>query len=258
MRRSLVRALWSDSPTHRRDLRWHLRELQTHRPGISIAFAADPAGRLLDIVPATPSIVGRDFSFRDWYRGVTSTGKPYISEAYVTAAKGNDRVVAVAAPVRGGNPQRLVGVLVAAYSLSYVQEFTERLARDQGVTLTVTDQAGVLVAAPAATSRALVSHRRNPRVAAALRGESGIVSHSGENGLDFSAFAPVPGLGWTVTASVPHSVAFARVDTVRDSVLATAAGLAIALVAGIGLLGLTLRRREQAEERERDTLRHAR
>jgi C4-dicarboxylate-specific signal transduction histidine kinase len=50
----------------------HLQQLQMARPDIEVAFVVRPDGRLIDIVPATPSIVGKDFSFRDWYRGVTA------------------------------------------------------------------------------------------------------------------------------------------------------------------------------------------
>ncbi|HEV3505160.1 MAG TPA: cache domain-containing protein, partial [Actinomycetes bacterium] len=70
---------------NRATIAFHLQELQRSRRGIDVTFATEPSGRLLDIVPDTPSIVGRDFSFQDWYKGVTATGQPYVSEAYETA-----------------------------------------------------------------------------------------------------------------------------------------------------------------------------
>ncbi|MBA2462213.1 MAG: response regulator [Actinobacteria bacterium] len=236
----------------RQHLRQHLRQLQAQRPGIAIAFLVDPAGQLVDIVPETPSIVGKDFAFRDWYRGVTSTGETYVSEAYTTAATGRRRVVAAATLVRAGRPKRTLGILVAGYSLAYVQQFTEQFAREQGVTLTVTDQAGAVVAAPGIPRHTLTSEAEDSAVVAALAGKTGTVDDNGDGKL--LAYAPVTGLGWTVRASVPDSVAFARVAGVRNSVLATAASLALALMAGIALLGLTLRRREEAELRERAAL----
>jgi Histidine kinase-, DNA gyrase B-, and HSP90-like ATPase len=81
-------------------------------------LVTDPKGRLLDIVPRPPSIVGRNFAFRDWYRGVTTTNRSYVSEAYETAATGNARVVGAAvqvrAPATGGRPGRVLGIVVAA------------------------------------------------------------------------------------------------------------------------------------------------
>jgi C4-dicarboxylate-specific signal transduction histidine kinase len=84
-RPSMIRAM--RQPGTRRNgatVAFHLQELQRARKGIAVTFATAPGGRLLDIVPRTPSIVGRDFSFRDWYKGVTASGRPYVSEAYET------------------------------------------------------------------------------------------------------------------------------------------------------------------------------
>jgi hypothetical protein len=82
-------------------IRRTLKELSRVRRGIGTAFLADADGRLVDIVPETPAIVGKDFSFRDWYKGVTGSRAPYVSEAYRTQAAGEPLVVAVAAPSLG-------------------------------------------------------------------------------------------------------------------------------------------------------------
>ena len=95
---------------------FHLQELQRARKGIAVTFATAPGGRLLDIVPRTPAIVGRDFSFRDWYKGVTASGRPYVSEAYETAASGHARVVGAAVQIRDpadGSRGRVLGIVVA-------------------------------------------------------------------------------------------------------------------------------------------------
>ena len=57
-------------------IRQTLEELSRVRRGIGTAFVTDTNGRLIDIVPETPAIVGKDFSFRDWYKGVTASGRP--------------------------------------------------------------------------------------------------------------------------------------------------------------------------------------
>jgi hypothetical protein len=58
----LVHALADGNPAHydRAVLRFNLEQLQAARPGIATTFLADPDGHLIDIVPATPSIVGGD------------------------------------------------------------------------------------------------------------------------------------------------------------------------------------------------------
>ncbi|HUH15234.1 MAG TPA: response regulator, partial [Gaiellaceae bacterium] len=251
-RRLLIRELGAETPDPA-EIRVHLRDLREGRPGIAIAFVADPDGRLIEIVPATPSIVGEDFSFRDWYRGATSQEGPYVSEAYVTQASGNQRVVGAASPVRAGGG-RLVGILVAGYSLDHVQEFVDRAASSYGMELTVTDQRGVVVAAPR-PPQGLVSLKGDPRVDAALAGQTGTLSiRDGDGVVRLSAYAPVPGIGWTVTASVPETVAFAGVERLRSTVLAIAGVIALVLLAALALLGRTTWQRARAESERAEAL----
>ena len=232
-----------------------LAGLQQSRNGIAIAFVTNPSGRLIDITPTSPSIVGQDFSYRDWYRGVMAGGgRPYVSEAYQTAATNQARVVAAAAqirgPAQGGQPGPVVGVLVAGYDLQALQHFVDGFASADAVRLTVTDQHGTVLAAPGAGTNPtqMVSQRSNPAVAAALLGRSGTLSIGSGAARVLSAYAPVPGLGWTVRAEVPTDVAFASSTHLRDTVEAIAALLTLVLLGGLALLAVSLRRRERAEE----------
>src|SRR5207244_2601035 len=103
------------------------------------------------------------------------SGGPYVSEAYQTQAVGHAYVVAVAAPVYG-TAGRLVGILVAAYSLEHIQLLTDELsAAANDIELEVTDQHGFLLAGPNGSGTGLVSHRSEPDVAAALAGRSGVL-----------------------------------------------------------------------------------
>jgi PAS domain S-box-containing protein len=174
-RPSMVAAM--GRPAARRDgdtIAFHLDELQGARAGLAIAFVTDPDGRLIDIVPPTPSILGWDFSFLDWYQGVTATDRPYLSEAY---------------------------------GLDTIQRFVDAYAAAQGVRLT---------------------------------------------GRAVSAYEPVPGLGWTVTADVATGTAFAPIAELRRTVLAIGAVLGLALLAGLVLLARALRRQARTERQLKD------
>ena len=69
-------------------------------PGSGGAFLATTGCTVTQVRPFTPEVIGVDFSSRDWCRGVTSTGVPYVSEAYRSAIAGHPLAVAVAVPVR--------------------------------------------------------------------------------------------------------------------------------------------------------------
>jgi PAS domain S-box-containing protein len=219
-----------------------LLALHESNAGNVIAFVSDPSGRLLDAYPPTPSIVGENFSYRDWYRGVIASGRPYVSEAYQSAITGHPFVVGVAAPIRATNGQ-LIGILVAGYDINAIQRFVENFADNLGITLTTTDQQGALVSAPGTMAARLVSERRSPDVAAALRGESGVAEVAGPSGEEVEGYAPVPGLGWTVSTEMPASVALASVTTLTTTVLVIAGILGVVLLSILGLLYLVLRRR---------------
>jgi signal transduction histidine kinase/CheY-like chemotaxis protein len=248
-RRSLIAAVSKDTlaPHDRAILRDHLGDLQSAKDGIYTAFIAKPDGTLIDIVPSTPSVVGKNFSYRDWYTGLERTGHPYVSEAYRTQASGKGLVVAVAAYVRAG-PAGQVGILVAAYRLDHLQELAQ-LAGAQNVALTLTDQRGVILATTGSTPTELVSRRSDPRVGSALAGFTGTAELDEPEGRTLSAYTPVvPDIGWTVTASVPASSAFAAVGRLRSTVFTIAGVLGLVLLGALLLLVRVLYERQKFRE----------
>jgi len=239
-----------------------LRGLTGAGLGVTGAFVTDLAGTLTNCDPPSPSLIGRNFAFRDWYRGLAASGGPYVSTAYQTALPGHPLVVAVADHILGpgGRP---VGVLAAIYSLDAIQAFAADIARAQAISLTVTDRAGTLLSAGG--GHGLVSLAADPRVSRALAGRSGLLQDSpplgpGAGGpRELSAYTPVAGTGWTVSASVPNRVAFAGLVRLRNTVLAITAVLVAMLLAGAFAVARAQRRRVESElavgRRERDLTR---
>ncbi|MEJ7787101.1 MAG: sensor domain-containing diguanylate cyclase [Solirubrobacteraceae bacterium] len=231
-------------------IRRNLRELSGVRSGIGTAFVARPDGRLIDIVPLTPAIIGKDFRFRDWYQGITRTGKTYVSEAYETQAENRAKVVAVASSVRSlprpGRPTRELGILVVAYRLDTIQAFATRFAESQDLTLTVSDQAGVLLADDP-PPQGLDVRGEDAQIAAALRGENGVAEVTRSGRRQLAGWAPVPKIGWAVVAATPAATAFREVGSLRRAVIIIAVLLGLILLAGVSMLNLTLRLRQVAE-----------
>ncbi len=95
---------------------------KTHE--LEYVFYAMPNGDIYFLEPYGSQIVlsGLNFSFRDWYKGATSTQGTYISEGYVSAATYHS-VVAIAVPIyntTSGN-KSLNGIWVAALNLNTFQ-----------------------------------------------------------------------------------------------------------------------------------------
>jgi len=247
----LVEALADGDSTHYDHRKIHdtLEELSRVRRGIGTAFLADSRGRLLDIVPATPAIVGKDFSYRDWYKGVTARGNAYVSEAYRSQATGRPYVVAVAAPVWSGSTRtKRLGILVVAYRLSTIQAFAKRFEEARGVAVRVTDQRGVVIADPRGKLERLVSEAADKEVAAALEDSSGVFQDN-EAGQDLvAAYAPVPDLGWTVTARLPNRTAFAAISHLQWAVALVSLLLAAFIAMKAWFVGRVVGQRKRAED----------
>jgi signal transduction histidine kinase/DNA-binding response OmpR family regulator len=249
-RPSLIAALEDETLTPREaaDVRGQLEELRRPQDGISSALLAKPDGTVIDVYPETPSMVGKNFALRDWYTGLERTGLAYVSRAFQTKAGGPELVVGAATYVRD-DTSRQVGILVANYSLDHLHELVAQLSSSQDMTLTVTDQHGVVVAESGRTPKELVSLRADDRVVSALEGWTGTAETETPDGRLLSAYAPVvPDIGWTVTASVPSSSAFASVSKLHSAVLTIAGVLGLILVGALIFLVRLLRQREKAQQ----------
>jgi PAS domain S-box-containing protein len=254
-RPNLRQALESGPGAHAtRTIAYNLRQLRSSRRGIATTFITDPSGRLIDVRPKTAGIVGRDFSSRDWYQGVTAMAGPYVSDAYRTAARGHLLVVAAASPVRAvlanGGQGKTVALLVAAYDLNTIGTLSQSFLSRDGLALTVTDRRGTVIAGPRSATSSVVSDKDALPVGAALAGRSGVVEAARKNE-PVTAYAPVPGIGWAATVEIPGHAANAAGSRLRFTVLAISALLAIVLSAALILLVLTLRERRRIEERLR-------
>ena len=219
----------------------HMASLRNHRVGITGTFIATIDGIVVDVVPPSPGVIGRDFSHRDWFTGVRANGGPYVSEAYKTAIAGEPLVVAAVDYVRtpSGEP---VGIIAAIYSLDAIRAYATDLAEAQGIELQVTDQRGTLLSNGGA--QGLVSAAGDHRVADALLGNSGV----DRTDKAVSAWAPARAGGWTIVASVPESRAFAGLRRLERLQLGTAALVVLMVLAGVAAVQRSRRGRSAAEQ----------
>jgi diguanylate cyclase (GGDEF)-like protein/PAS domain S-box-containing protein len=189
------------------------------------AFLADAQGRAVAVYPRNPQLIGRDFSFRDWFLGASRTDGTYVSAAYRTASTGHPLVVGVASPVLNGSEH--IGYVVVFWQLDSVRAVAEGSRKDDGVAIVVTDQHGQPLSDALTVD---VRGQAQPTAVSATTKQalSGRAVDTVIGGMLESA-GPVPRLGWTVTAAQPSSVALAPADTFRRS-LGVALGIALLLV----------------------------
>ncbi|MBI4390389.1 MAG: cache domain-containing protein [candidate division NC10 bacterium] len=138
-RRPLLAAFVQSKNTE--GIRAHLKDLVTQHGSLDRAFITDPRGRLWYDYPHAPEVIGQDFSFRDWYRGVSGTQTTYVFEVYQRAAPPQPYLVAIATPIRNARQQPL-GYLVAQHTLATLTDWLAEVRPSRGgaVALIVRDQ----------------------------------------------------------------------------------------------------------------------
>ena len=73
---------------------------------------ANLQGTSLATYPPEPSVYGTNFAYRDWYKGLVASGRPYVSTAIVTKEASHALAVTVTEYIRGpdGIPVGILGI----------------------------------------------------------------------------------------------------------------------------------------------------
>ncbi|MGH9544041.1 MAG: response regulator [Terriglobales bacterium] len=183
----------------------HLRKAKTLRPDFAFVGAIDLDGTMRAINPPDPPLLGENFAYRDWYKGVTRHWTPYISEVYQTRASPFEFVVAISVPIRN-EEGRPVGIIMAAYALDSISQRLVGTNLDGGWTISLADRNGHLSARQHLGANApLVDLSNYPPVKAALSGSSGSGTFSRDGSSFFTGYEPVGEYGWAVLVEQPST-----------------------------------------------------
>jgi len=185
---------------------YHLKIAYELQPDFAFFSVYDLDGTMRDVYPPEAGIVGRNFAFRDWHRGVSREWKPYVSEVYQTAVAPSPLVVAVAVPLQdeAGRP---VGILMAPYTLKTIAQWMGQIQQEGAWGISVVDQRGRLLAGPGIDIyQPPVDLSGYAPVAQLRAGQSGTgFFRRGEEEF-FVAYTPIRGLGWGLLAERPRAL----------------------------------------------------
>jgi signal transduction histidine kinase len=183
-------------------------------PFIERVFLTDPGGTLMADTPALADVRGANFAYRDWYRGVSRTWEPYVSDAYQRAAAPRHHVIATAIPIKI-DPQQIAGIFVLQVRLQSSLAWMQTIELGPGGVVYLVDRQGQLAAHPELVPDGEMRDMSSvASVQKALRGERGIdiMFDPVAQEARIIAYAPVPGYGWGVLAEQPTRIAFAARD----------------------------------------------
>jgi signal transduction histidine kinase/ActR/RegA family two-component response regulator len=219
----------------------HLRQLHQAFPELDRVFLSDPNGIVWATEPETPEIYGRSYAFRDWYRGVSASWQPYMSEIYQTDI-GGALAVALAAPIHDDDG-RVIGIIASVQSLDVLRGWLLPI-QIPGGDLFVVDRKGQLLFHRTRVGAAhLGDYVDIPVVRRVLQGQDGMaeLANPVDDAVNLSAYRWLRPLGWGV---VVHRTKNPLLQRTRTMILVSAA-VGFVLAATVAGLGGLARRNER-------------
>ncbi|MBI1956835.1 MAG: cache domain-containing protein, partial [Candidatus Niyogibacteria bacterium] len=177
-----------------------LKDVPANFPYIERIVLADTAGTIHGDTTVPSDIVGKNFAFRDWYKGASVLWQPYVSEVFKAAAAPFYTGIVVSIPIRSetGTVLGIAGMQVVTTTLL---DWAGDIEVGPGGFVYFTDQRGQLLAHPKfSTQTEIVDFSSVSAVERLLKGESGtgIFYNQIENISNLVAYAPVSGYRWGV------------------------------------------------------------
>lgn len=211
-------------------VRRHLRTLVASHPDNSRAFIADAGGVLRYDYPVDTSVLGRDFSYRDWYQGVSESQRPYLSLIYQRVALDAPYVVALAAPIRSNGDT--LGYLVYQRTVQGLAAWIAHYSPQPGVIRMIDRQGTAAQVQSDDPSHLWEDHELVQRALAGGTGVGhGIDPENGEESL--IGYAPVEPFGWAVVVSRPWKAIFATARELAWHIV----GFALLALLILGVMG---------------------
>lgn len=172
-------------------------------------YFIDDIGTVQAESSTSPDAVGKNFSFRDWFNGVFSTGKPYVSNAFQKIVEPKENIVAVAIPVLGDD-QKISGILLLQVNLDHFLHLVKNMPVGLNGFVYTVDRSGQIVASPQYVPQGRIVNADNePYITKVLAGEVGTSEiYDAQTDTKFIVSYHPSLYGWGVLVQQPSKNAF--------------------------------------------------
>ena len=189
----------------------HLIDLVKNNPEMDWPFISNPDSTVWVNHPVDRQAWNKDFSFRDWYKGVSKEWKPYTSSVYKLVVGEKDLAVAISVPVFD-EQDRVIGILSSAQSTAFFQKTIGEIGLNLGTKVTLIDQEGHIVYSNAFPyTKDVIAYPALGFVERAVKGEKGDIEvhdTANQDRVKYVSFAPVEGIGWSIIVEKARSEVF--------------------------------------------------
>jgi PAS domain S-box-containing protein len=121
----------------------HLSDLKKNAE-IDLTFVTDKRGLLWANFPLFPEAIGKDLSNRDWYKGISSRWRPYISTVFKLIVGDKPLAVAICVPIVD-EKERPIGILASSQRLGFLVDAIRKVPLSPYTTVNVIDRTGKLL-----------------------------------------------------------------------------------------------------------------
>lgn len=213
--------------------------LVTDAFGSNAAVLLDGAGRLLDVVPAEPGLVGRAIASHYAHLAAAERGRVAVSNVVASAVRGMP-VTAVAVPFQTAHGRR---VFSAAYATSgtALNALVEHTIPYREHAVFIVDGKGRLIAASPHTHAGTLA-LADPQLARAAKNATISTVAGARVPTTFTA-APIPGTPWRLVIALPNAKLYASIAGATELV----PWIVFVLVAILGALLVVLLTRSLAD-----------
>jgi PAS domain S-box-containing protein len=181
--------------------RERLIKLAKINPGTDVLIITDRQGTLWANYPVRPEVLGKNFAYRDWYKGVSKDWKPYISDVFLRVVGEKDLAVTASIPFfdeTGG----VIGILVNTQRTISLRDLFKKVPLDSGTDITVTDRKGQIVYSNRYDVEKEIAHYPfHPGIEKAMAAKNKTFAVDDPDlggGTRYISFSPIVDIGWTV------------------------------------------------------------
>ncbi len=213
----------------------------------------DPQGILKAATMPTPellSVFGKDFSYRDYYQGISKNWEPYVAEAIKPAVPLGYNLVPVVLPIKSES-NKILGIMLLIIKLDTVAAWSKNIDVGPAGFVYIVDRKGHLVAHPTLLpAEDIIDFSSVLSVQKVLKGEKGveIIFNQIENEERLTAYEPVPQYGWGAIVVQPTRTAFVE----RNKAIGRMGIIWTLVIFAVGLFTYRLLRDRTLIEAQRD------
>jgi diguanylate cyclase (GGDEF)-like protein/PAS domain S-box-containing protein len=201
-----------------------LLDSQSHLHGAfdNKVFVFTPEGRIHVESPYAPNRRGNDFSFREYIKNTIVSGKPYISDPYISSQPHTHPVIMMTAPILDGDG-KLVAILAASLDLmreNFLGKLAERKIGESGHFFLTTGDRIIVMHPDKARIFKLFPPGGNLAYDAAISGFQGTRQTINTYGQPmYASFQRLQKKDWILAANYPVEEALAPVSRFKSDML---------------------------------------